>query len=425
MDNNNFNPDFSQDFNGQTSIPDDNFNNINNNINNISNNRTYSQYNQNQSASYAAYNQSGNGQFAAGSGYNPGFTPNNGYGSYQKPDFSISSQDLEKFRERQRLNQQKEKLVKTANRIGLGLLLSQVIVLIGTFIATPFAVKIDYNSIDLSDIMGSVSFDVVSLYLLNAVMCLLGFGIAGIVITKLNRLRLDDVLIIKRTPFSDTVKLITAGMGFVFVFNLLLTLMNVNLSLFGYKNTMPDYGTPDNLLGYILYFVSIAVVPPIIEEFIFRGAVLGSIRKLHGDTPAIIVSAALFGLAHANFVQTPVTFLTGLVLGYLTVKTGSIIPSMILHFLNNSIAVAGMFFEANNQHAFLLIDVGITFAFIVFGLISAKSLIKKYKNSLFVMENPAMDINMKQRLMAVFTAPWLIIFIIYSIIMCFMTAFSL
>ena len=119
------------------------------------------------------------------------------------------------------------------------------------------------------------------------------------------------------------------------------------------------------------------------------------------------------------------TFLTGLVLGYLTVKTGSIIPSMILHFLNNSIAVAGMFFEANNQHAFLLIDVGITFAFIVFGLISAKSLIKKYKNSLFVMENPAMDINMKQRLMAVFTAPWLIIFIIYSIIMCFMTAFSL
>ncbi len=315
---------------------------------------------------------------------------------------------MEKFRERQRLNQQKETLAKTANRIGLGLLLSQVIILIGTFIATPFAVKIDYNSIDLSDIMGSVSFDVVSLYLLNAVMCLLGFGIAGIVITKLNRLRLDDVLIIKRTHFSDTVKLITAGMGFVFVFNLLLTLMNVNLSLFGY-----------------LYFVSIAVVPPIIEEFIFRGAVLGSIRKLHGDTPAIIVSAALFGLAHANFVQTPVTFLTGLVLGYLTVKTGSIIPSMILHFLNNSIAVAGMFFEANNQHAFLLIDVGITFAFIVFGLISAKSLIKKYKNSLFVMENPAMDINMKQRLMAVFTAPWLIIFIIYSIIMCFMTAFSL
>ena len=98
MDNNNFNPDFSQDFNGQTSIPDDNFNNINN----VSNNQAYSQYNQNQSASYAAYNQSGNGQFAAGGGYNPGFTPNNGYGSYQKPDFSISSQDLEKFRERQR-----------------------------------------------------------------------------------------------------------------------------------------------------------------------------------------------------------------------------------------------------------------------------------------------------------------------------------
>ena len=192
MDNNNFNPDFSQDFNGQTSIPDDNFNNINN----ISNNQAYSQYNQNQSVSYAAYNQNSGGQFAPNSGYNPNFKPNNGYGNYQKPDFSISPQDLEKFRERQRLNQQKEKLVKTANRIGLGLLLSQLIVIVGTFIVSPFTVKVDYSSLDLSDILGSVSFDVVSLYLLNAIMCLLGFGIAGIIITKLNRLRLDDVLII-------------------------------------------------------------------------------------------------------------------------------------------------------------------------------------------------------------------------------------
>lgn len=412
MDNNNFYPDF----NSQPEIPE---NNINNNQN-INNQAYTQQYYQNTVSAYA-----NGGQFAPDNGYNPNFKPNQGYVNYQKTNFNISPQDLEKFRERQRLNQQKEKLAKTANRIGIGLLLSQVIIFIGTFIATPFSVKIDYNSIDLSNIMSSVSFDVVSLYLLNAIMCLLGFGIGGVVITKLNRLRLDDVLSIKRTPFSDTVKFLTAGMGFVFVFNLLLTLMNVNLSLFGYKNTMPDYGSPDNLLGYILYFVSIAVVPPIIEEFVFRGAILGSIRRLHGDTPAIIVSAALFGLAHANFVQTPVTFLTGLVLGYLTVKTGSIIPSMILHFLNNSIAVAGMFFEANNQQAFLLIDVGITFVFVVFGLISAKSLIKKYKNSLFVTENPTMDITMKQRLISLFTAPWLIIFTIYSIIMCFMTAFSL
>ena len=412
MDNNNFNPNFY----GHNAPTDNNFNNPEN-INDIQNNnkinnQEYMQYNQNPAPAYD-YN------------YNPNFSPNQGYGNYQKPKFSISPQDLEKFRERQKLNQQKENLAKTANRIGLGLLLSQLIVIVGTFIVSPFTVKVDYSSLDLSDILGSVSFDVVSLYLLNAIMCLLGFGIAGIVITKLNRLRLDDVLIIKRTPFVDTVKFLTAGMGFVFVFNLLLTIMNTNLSLFGYKNTMPYYGTPDNMLGYILYFISIAVVPPIIEEFIFRGAILGSIRKLHGDTPAIIVSAALFGLAHANFVQTPVTFLTGLVLGYLTVKTGSIVPSMILHFLNNSIAVVGMFFQTNNQQAFLVIDVGISFVFIVFGLISAKSLIKKYKNSLFVMENPPMDINMKQRLIALFTAPWLIIFTIYSITMCFTTAFSL
>ncbi len=82
----------------------------------------------------------------------------------------------------------------------------------------------------------------------------------------------------------------------------------------------------------VLIFVSFAA--PVAEEFIYRHLLLRSLRPL-GDTPAIIVSALIFGLAHGNFDQFLYAFLIGIILGLLAVRYDSIIPSMVLHFLNN------------------------------------------------------------------------------------------
>ena len=77
-----------------------------------------------------------------------------------------------------------------------------------------------------------------------------------------------------------------------------------------------------------------AVVPPFVEEFLFRGVILSQFRK-YGDVFAVIASALLFGLLHRNFSQIVFAFICGLALGITLVRTNNIwIPVGIHMFVN-------------------------------------------------------------------------------------------
>lgn len=105
---------------------------------------------------------------------------------------------------------------------------------------------------------------------------------------------------------------------------------------------MPDLLQP-TLVSLVLNIVSTAVLPALVEEMIFRGYILGTLRQ-HGDGVAIVLSAVLFALFHGNVLQIPFAFILGLVLAYLTVQTDSIWPAVLLHFSNNLMSVLLSFF---------------------------------------------------------------------------------
>ncbi len=105
---------------------------------------------------------------------------------------------------------------------------------------------------------------------------------------------------------------------------------------------MPDMLQP-TLVSLALNILSTAVLPALIEEMIFRGYILNTLR-LHGDGLAVVLSAVLFALFHGNVLQIPFAFILGLVMGYLTVQTDSIWPAVLLHFSNNLMSVLLNFF---------------------------------------------------------------------------------
>ena len=107
-----------------------------------------------------------------------------------------------------------------------------------------------------------------------------------------------------------------------------------------FSDNMPDNKVV-TIPSMIMTFISIAVVPAIIEEFAIRGTVMQPLRRF-GDKFAIIVSALFFSLLHGNMVQIPYTFVGGLILGFLMIKTKSMWPPMILHFINNGYSVVIM-----------------------------------------------------------------------------------
>jgi len=77
------------------------------------------------------------------------------------------------------------------------------------------------------------------------------------------------------------------------------------------------------------------------EEVFFRGYMQTRLRSALGVWPAIFMTAAAFGLMHFDLVHTPVAFLFGILLGWLTEKAGSILPSIAAHVANNIMAVLG------------------------------------------------------------------------------------
>jgi membrane protease YdiL (CAAX protease family) len=89
-------------------------------------------------------------------------------------------------------------------------------------------------------------------------------------------------------------------------------------------------------------YFAVGLFAPIAEEFVFRGAALRSL--LNGTRKpwvAIILSALLFSLAHLNPAQMLHAFLVGLLLGWMYWRTGSIIPGIVYHWVNNTVAYVG------------------------------------------------------------------------------------
>ena len=128
-----------------------------------------------------------------------------------------------------------------------------------------------------------------------------------------------------------SIPLIVAGMLFI----------NLCSEFLGLPDLMQDtfLGMSRNVFGII----SITIMAPLVEELLFRGAIQGyMLRKGMKPLNAILIASAIFGIVHMNPIQIPFAFAIGLIFGWLYYRTGSVVPGIIGHFINNSIACLQM-----------------------------------------------------------------------------------
>ena len=88
-----------------------------------------------------------------------------------------------------------------------------------------------------------------------------------------------------------------------------------------------------------LSFLHHCIAAPIVEELVFRGAVLRLARPL-GRREAILLQAVLFALQHGSPAATAWALVCGAGLGVLSDRTGRVWPGMLLHTLNNLLVFA-------------------------------------------------------------------------------------
>lgn len=86
----------------------------------------------------------------------------------------------------------------------------------------------------------------------------------------------------------------------------------------------------------------LVILAPVMEEVLFRGILLESVRSKYNSGRAIVVSALMFGVIHFIPQQVVNAFVIGLILGFIYVRTDSLWPVIIIHALNNAMAYVVM-----------------------------------------------------------------------------------
>ncbi len=83
-----------------------------------------------------------------------------------------------------------------------------------------------------------------------------------------------------------------------------------------------------------------ALVPAVCEELAFRGFIFGGLVRERGRLRAVVVTALMFGISHGVLQQSIAATVMGVLLGWVALRTGSVLPGILIHFTNNALSVS-------------------------------------------------------------------------------------
>ena len=135
--------------------------------------------------------------------------------------------------------------------------------------------------------------------------------------------------------------------GVLLIFGLIFSLLYANeylirlFELMGYKRRPPF--TPD-VSGWkvVPALLAIAVIPAVMEEILFRGILLNNAEEGAGTVRAIFLSGFCFALYHGSVEQTIYQFICGCLFAFLALRSRSVAPTIVIHFLNNAVIIVLM-----------------------------------------------------------------------------------
>lgn len=160
-----------------------------------------------------------------------------------------------------------------------------------------------------------------------------------ILIYKLRKKNISEELLFKATNKLNYLIALLLGVS-VWIFNTGFVSLLSEGELF--KNSFKALEESLAFVGgnnIILSILVVGIVAPFAEELLFRGIIYNKLIKNISIRGTIIIQGILFGAYHMNLVQGLYASLLGIVFGYVTFKTKSIWPAIIMHMVNNTVSV--------------------------------------------------------------------------------------
>ena len=231
----------------------------------------------------------------------------------------------------------KEENKKVFNRIGLAMLVSMILV--------------NVIQIIFFNIIGKVNQDLLSTSWINYIALAISYSLIGFPVFyfMIKGLPEGEKREDKKLGVWEIVKFCFISYSLMYIFNFLTNIFIILISIFKCSEVVNPLQNIIEGSSLILTLIFVGILSPIIEEMMFRGIMLNKLRR-YGDKVAIVTTALLFGLFHANFSQFFYATVLGLIFAYVTLKTGTIKYSIILHIFVNMIF---SIININNRFSFI------------------------------------------------------------------------
>lgn len=178
------------------------------------------------------------------------------------------------------------------------------------------------------------------------------YQMSGLVMTEIG-IALIPILysIYIKVNFKDTFRLklpkIKHIIGAIFIwigaYFLIYIVTQILLSLFPENKQVIDaINTSITMDSFWLNLLTVAVLPAVCEEMLFRGFILSSLegKSKKSKVFAVVMTGILFGIMHLNFIRIIPISILGIAMTYCVIKSDSILVGMLIHFINNGLSVA-------------------------------------------------------------------------------------
>ncbi|WP_312578966.1 CPBP family intramembrane glutamic endopeptidase [Clostridium sp.] len=160
-----------------------------------------------------------------------------------------------------------------------------------------------------------------------------------LIIYAIRKKKLTEEILLKKTKLMNIVIAALIGTS-VWLFNSgVLVLLQLNGLLMEQFQGMNEILNPLTEANLFIMILTIGIVAPFAEEFLFRGVIYRTLSKNISIPVTIIIQGILFGIYHGNLIQGVYASLLGIIFGFITYKTQSLWPAIIAHMTNNTIAV--------------------------------------------------------------------------------------
>ena len=243
---------------------------------------------------------------------------------------------------------------------------------------------------------------------------LIGFPVFYLMIKKLPE---EEKRESRTLGVFEVIKICVISYSLVYIVNFLTNLLMMLIAVFKGSEVINPLVNMLEGSNWIWSLIFAGILSPIIEEMMFRGVMLNKLRG-YGDKIAIITTAVLFGLFHANFSQFFYAVVLGMIFAYVTLKTGTIKYSIILHIVVN--IMGGVILPALIGDGSNIVVVGcvgvVLLAIVIVGLV----LLVKNKKNIYLLDG---EIKLEKG--TAFKTIWVNVGMILYVVVCLISMISI